>query len=65
MEIKNELKGLIYTAGFTFSEVAKALKTSTPNLSQKISRGTLKYCDLKKILEIIGYEVTFKKISDI
>ena len=44
MEIKNEIKGLIYTAGFTLSEVAEKLEnTSVQNLSQKITRGTLKY----------------------
>ena len=64
MEIKNELKGLIYSAGYTFSDIAEALNTSAPNLSQKISRGTLKYSDFKKILEIIDYEVSFKKRSD-
>lgn len=61
MEIKNELKGLIYTAGFTLSDVADALGTSAPNLSQKITRGTLKYSDFKKILEIIGYDISFIK----
>ena len=65
MEIKNELKGLIYTAGFTLSDVAEALGTGTPNLSQKITRGTLKYSDFKKILEVIGYEVQFKKRSNV
>ena len=62
MNIKNEIKGLIYTAGFTLSDVAKQMgDTSVQNLSQKISRGTLKYSELKEILKIIGYENKFEK----
>jgi len=66
MEIKNEIKGLIYTAGFTLSDVSERLgDTSVQNLSQKITRGTLKYSELKKILDIIGYDVEFKKRSGV
>ena len=62
MDIKNEIKGLIYTVGFTLSDVAKQMgDTSVQNLSQKISRGTLKYSELKEILKIIGYENKFEK----
>ena len=62
MDIKNEIKGLIYTAGFTLSDVAKQMgDISVQNLSQKISRGTLKYSELKEILEIIGYEIKINK----
>ena len=62
MDIKNEIKGLIYTAGFTLSGVAKQMgDISVQNLSQKISRGTLKYSELKEILKIIGYENKFEK----
>ena len=60
-DIKNEIKGLIYSAGFTVAKLAEAIGTSTQNLNQKISRGSLKYSELKEILEIIGYKVLFKK----
>lgn len=62
MDIKSEIKGLIYTAGFTLSDVAEKMgDTSVQNLSQKISRGTLKYSELKEILKIIGYKNKFEK----
>tara|TARA_A100001015_G_scaffold252944_1_gene292831 strand:+ start:2447 stop:2647 length:201 start_codon:yes stop_codon:yes gene_type:complete len=65
MDIKNEIKGLIYTAGFTLSEIAEKMgNASVQNLSQKINRGTLKYSELKEILEIIGYKNEFKKLED-
>ena len=62
MEVKSEIKGLIYSAGFTLSEVADALgHTSVQNLSQKITRGTLKYSELKEILDVLGYKNEFVK----
>ena len=65
MDIKNEIKGLIYTAGFTLSEIAEKMgNASVQNLSQKINRGTLKYSELKEILEIIGYKNEFIKLED-
>ena len=64
MDIKNEIKGLIYTAGFTLSEIAEKMgSVSVQNLSQKINRGTLKYSELKEILDIIGYKNEFKKLD--
>ena len=35
--------------------------TSTQNINQKISRGSLKYSELKRILAIIDYDVSFTK----
>ena len=65
MDIKNEIKGLIYTAGFTLSDIAEKMgNASVQNLSQKINRGTLKYSELKEILEIIGYKNEFIKLED-
>jgi hypothetical protein len=65
MDIKNEIKGLIYTAGFTLSDIAAKMgNASVQNLSQKINRGTLKYSELKEILEIIGYKNEFIKLED-
>ncbi|MBT6120322.1 LLM class flavin-dependent oxidoreductase [bacterium] len=65
MKIKNEIKGLIYTAGYTLSDVAEKMgHSSVQNLSQKISRGTLKYSELKLILDVIGYKVEFKKADE-
>ena len=63
-DIKNEIKGLIYGAGYTVAKLAEAMGTSTQNLNQKISRGSLKYSELKKIVETIGYDLSFKKRSE-
>lgn len=65
MDVKSEIKGLIYTAGFTMTQVAEKLgDTSVQNLSQKINRGSLRYDELKEILEVIGYKVEFKKLDE-
>jgi len=65
MDIKSEIKGLIYTAGYTMTEVAEKLgNTSVQNLSQKINRGSLRYDELKDILKAIGYKVEFKKTDE-
>ncbi|MBT5856490.1 LLM class flavin-dependent oxidoreductase [bacterium] len=60
-EIKNEIKGIIYGAGFTVAKVAELLGTSTQNLNQKIARGSIKYAELKEILKVIGYKITIEK----
>jgi len=64
-DTKNEIKGLIYGAGFTVAKVAAALGTSTQNLNQKISRGSLRYSELKEIVKVIGYEISFKKHGNV
>ena len=60
-DIKNEIKGLIYGAGYTVAKLAETMGTSTQNLNQKILRGSLKYSELKEVLAIIGYDVSFTK----
>ena len=51
MEIKNEIKRLKYTVGLTLSDVSQKLgDTFFQNLSQEISRGTLKLSEFKEIL---------------
>ena len=54
-------KGLIYAAWFSVTKLEEAMGTRTQNLNQKISRGSLKYSELKEVLAIIGYDVSFTK----
>lgn len=63
-EIKNEIKGLIYGAGLTVAKLAEQMGTSTQNLNQKISRGSIKYSELKEMLRVLGYEVKFVRRND-
>lgn len=36
-------------------------KVALQNLSNKLTKGTIKYSEVKKIAEIIGYEIEWKK----
>lgn len=56
------IKAKIVESGKTMSEVAEAIEIgSLQNLSQKMSRETLKYTEAEKIAEFCGYEIVWKK----
>ena len=60
------VKSKIIEAGFTMSKVVEHLKESgdirsLQNLSQKLSRGTLKYTEAERIADVLGYEIVWKK----
>lgn len=64
--IKDEVKGYITLSGWQMGEVANRLserksKVALQNLSNKLTKGTIKYSEVKKIAEIIGYEIEWKK----
>ncbi len=64
--IKDEIKGYITLSGWQMGEVADRLserksKVALQNLSNKLTKGTIKYSEVKKIAEIIGYEIEWKK----
>lgn len=65
--IKNEIKALIVNSGMTMSDVIDGInkkynKTeSLSNLSNKLTRGTLKYREVLEIADIIGYEIKWVK----
>lgn len=67
MGIKEEIKSLIVKSGWTMSDVVEALNEkydrndTVQNLSNKLSRGTLKYREALEIAEIIGYSVEWRK----
>ena len=56
------IKAKIIESGKTMSEVAEAIQIGTlQNLSQKMSRETLKYTEAEKIAAACGYEIVWKK----
>lgn len=67
MGIKEEIKSLIVKSGWTMSDVVQALNEkyerndTVQNLSNKLSRGTLKYREALEIAEIIGYSIEWRK----
>lgn len=67
IDIKNEIKSYLALSGWTLTDIAKALNekygtdTTTQNLSNKLTRGTIKYSECKQIAEIIGYKIEWSK----
>lgn len=64
--IKNEIKGYITLSGWQMGEVAKKIsdkgsKVPLQNLSNKLTKGTIRYSEVKDIAEAIGYEIIWKK----
>lgn len=65
--VKNELKGFIISQGHSIDSVAKLISEtynrpeSLQNLSQKLSRGSIKYVEVIELIEVLGYKIEFKK----
>lgn len=63
--IKNEVKSYIVKEGFTMKKIACLLdeesKVALQNLSNKLTRGTIKYSEIKEIADILGYEIKWEK----
>lgn len=65
--IKNEIKAQIIACGWTLTKVVNEMnlrhperkKTTVQNISNKLSRGTIKYSEVKEIADIIGIKIVF------
>ena len=70
MPIKEIIKSLIVRAGWTMTDVVEALNKkysrndSVQNLSNKLSRETIKYREAEEIADIIGYQIKWVKKED-
>jgi hypothetical protein len=68
-QLKNEVKGYIAKSGWTLTDIVKKMnerlpqdkQTTVQNISNKLSRGSIKYVELKEIAEIIGYKLEWTK----
>lgn len=69
MAFKDKLKGLIISQGFTMSQVNDELNHrhntnhTFQNFSNRLRKETFTYSEIEEILDIIGYEIVFKKKS--
>ena len=64
--IKDEIKGYITLSGWQMGDVARKIshkgsKVPLQNLSNKLTKGTIKYVEVKEIADAIGYEIIWKK----
>lgn len=67
--IRNEVKSYIAQSGYTLTYIVEQMnksrtpehQTTTQNISNKLSRGTIKYSEIKEIANIIGYKIQWYK----
>ena len=61
--VRNEIKSYIAQSGWTLTDIVRELntrreeQTTTQNISNKLTRGTIKYSEVLEIAEIIGYNI--------
>lgn len=67
--IRNEIKSYIAASGWSLVDIVAKMnesrseneKTTPQNISNKLTRGTIKYSEVKEIAEIIGFKVVWMK----
>lgn len=61
--LKRQLRAMMVAQGYTIEQVADELRTrygtkeSKNNLSNKLSRGSLRFIDVQRICSILGYTI--------
>ena len=69
MSIREDLKSLLAKENITLTELAEEASAKTKkkitvySLSQKLLRDSMKYNEVKDLLDCLGYEINFKKKS--
>lgn len=66
--IRNEVKAAIAMSGMTLTAVVEEMKrrhpnepTTTQNISNKLTRQTIKYSEVLEIADIIGFKIEWIK----
>lgn len=70
--IRNEVKSKLAESGYSLTYVVEQMnknrddvnKTTTQNISNKLTRGTIKYSEIKEIASIIGYKIKWVKEAE-
>ena len=68
VEMRNEIKSYIVKSGWTLTDIVKEMnktrgeqeQTTTQNISNKLTRGTIKYRACKEIASIIGCSIIWE-----
>lgn len=68
-QMRNEIKAYITKSGWTLTAIVKEMnnsrsekeQTTTQNISNKLTRGTIKYSECKEIADIIGCSIVWKE----
>lgn len=65
-ELRRQVKSMIVAQGYTMDKLAEKLnarystKESKANLSNKLKRGSLRYIEMERICDVLGYEISIK-----
>lgn len=65
-ELKRKVKAMIVAKGFTMEKLAEELnakyftKESKANISNKLARGSLRFIDMQRIADILGYTIDIR-----
>lgn len=67
--IRNEIKSYIAASGWSLVDIVTKMnesrspeeQTTPQNISNKLTRGTIKYSEVKEIADIIGFKVVWVK----
>ena len=65
-ELRRQVKAMIVAKGFTMERLAEALnakyytRESKSNLSNKLVRGSLRYIDMQRIADVLGYTIDIR-----
>ena len=67
--IRNEIKSYIAASGWSLVDIVAKMnenrsegdKTTPQNISNKLTRGTIKYSEVKEIAEIIGFKIVWEQ----
>lgn len=67
--IRNEIKSYMAASGWSLVDIVAKMnesrseseQTTPQNISNKLTRGTIKYSEVKEIAKIIGYDVVWEK----
>jgi len=69
INIRNEIKSEIAKSGWTLTDIVKEMNklhpentTTSQNISNKLTRGTLKYSEAKEIAFIIGRNIEWVSV---
>lgn len=69
MSVREDIKMLLAKENVTMTELAKAAsekfgkKFTVNSLSQKLLRNSMKYSEVKQLIETLGYKIKFEKES--
>ena len=63
MNLSKKIKKLLIDEDLTIKELAAKLDTSPNNISNKLSRGDMRFSDLENIAGVLGYKIKLKFVK--